>query len=105
MEKFQTNSGIHSIPTGNRYNLHVPNTNLSKYQKGVYHYRYKLFSKLPPNMRSSNQDIKMFKPELKEYLLSHAFYSVEEFTLTKSFQLSYIDVSNNGWFLVIIIFL
>jgi hypothetical protein len=47
-------------------------------------------------MRSSNQDIKMFKPELKEYLLSHAFYSVEEFTSTKSFQLSYIDVSNNG---------
>jgi hypothetical protein len=44
MEKFQTNSGIHSILTGNRYNLHVPNTNLTKYKKGVYYYRNKLFS-------------------------------------------------------------
>jgi hypothetical protein len=31
MKKFQTNSHIHSISTRYRYNLHVPNTNLSKY--------------------------------------------------------------------------
>jgi hypothetical protein len=36
-EKFQSNSDIHSINTRYRYNLHVPNTNLSKYQKGVYY--------------------------------------------------------------------
>jgi hypothetical protein len=34
MEKFQINSDIHSISTRYRYNLHVLNTNLSKYQKG-----------------------------------------------------------------------
>jgi hypothetical protein len=33
MEKFQTNSDIHSISTRYRYNLHVPNSNLSKYIK------------------------------------------------------------------------
>jgi hypothetical protein len=32
-QKFKTNSGIHSLSTRYRYNLHVPNTNLSKYQK------------------------------------------------------------------------
>jgi hypothetical protein len=33
MKEFQTNSDIHSISTRYRYNLHVPNTNFSKYKK------------------------------------------------------------------------
>jgi hypothetical protein len=37
IEKFKTNSDIHNISTRYRHNLHVPNTNLSKYQKGVYY--------------------------------------------------------------------
>jgi hypothetical protein len=64
-EKFQTNSDIHNISTKYRYNLHIPNTNLSKSQKGVYYSGIKLFNKLPPNIRSLNHDIKMFKPALK----------------------------------------
>jgi hypothetical protein len=39
-----------------------------------------------PNSKSLNHDIKMFKPVLKEYLLSHSFYSVEEFTSTNNSQ-------------------
>jgi hypothetical protein len=35
IETFQTNSDIHNISTRYRYNLHVPNTNLSKHKKGV----------------------------------------------------------------------
>jgi hypothetical protein len=42
IEKFQTNSVIQSTSTRYRYNLHVPNSNLSKYQKGVYYYGTKL---------------------------------------------------------------
>jgi hypothetical protein len=34
IEKFQINSDIHNISIRYRYNLHVPNTNLSKYKKG-----------------------------------------------------------------------
>jgi hypothetical protein len=86
METFQTNSNIHRIRTRYRYNLNVPNTNLSKYKKGVYYYGIKLFIKLPPNSKSLNHGIKMFKPVLKEYLLSHSFYSVEEFTSTNNSQ-------------------
>jgi hypothetical protein len=51
-EKFQTNSDNHSISTRYRYNLHVPNTNLSKYQKEVYCSGIKLFNKVPPNIKS-----------------------------------------------------
>jgi hypothetical protein len=36
LETFPVNSNIHNISTRYRYNLHVPNTNLSKYKKGVY---------------------------------------------------------------------
>jgi hypothetical protein len=69
----ETDSDICSISIRYRYNLHVPNTNLSKYQKGVYYSGIKLFSKLPPYIKSLNHDIKIFKPALKEYLLSHSF--------------------------------
>jgi hypothetical protein len=59
MEQFQTNSYIHSISTRYRYNLYVPNTNLSKYQKGVYCPGIKLFSNIPPNIKSLNHDLKI----------------------------------------------
>jgi hypothetical protein len=77
MEKFQTNSGIYSISTRYRYNLHVPNSNLSKYQKGVYYSGIKLFNNLPSNVKNLSHNIKVFKRSLKEYLLSHSFYSAE----------------------------
>jgi hypothetical protein len=87
MEKFQTNSDIHSISTRYRYNLHVPNSNLSKYQKGVYYSGIKLFKNLPTNVKNLSHNIKKFKRALKEYLLSHS-YSVEEFTFAKNSQLT-----------------
>jgi hypothetical protein len=80
LETYQTKS------TRYRYNLHVPNTDLSKYQKGVYCSGIKLFSNLLPTIKRLNHNIKKFQPSLKEYLLSHS-YSVEEFTLAKNSQL------------------
>jgi hypothetical protein len=41
----------------------------------------------PPTIKSLNHDIKKFKPAPKEYLLSHSFYSIEEFALTRNSQL------------------
>jgi hypothetical protein len=58
IQKFQTNSDIHNISTRYRYNLHVSNTNLSRYQKGVYYTAIKLFNSLPPTIKSLNHDIK-----------------------------------------------
>jgi hypothetical protein len=53
LETFQTNSNIHNISTGYRYNLHVPNTVLRKNQKGVYYSGIKLFNNPPPNYQKS----------------------------------------------------
>jgi hypothetical protein len=58
IKKYQTNSDIHNISTRYRYNIHVPNTNLRKYQKGVYYTGIKLFSNLPPTIQKSESRYK-----------------------------------------------
>jgi hypothetical protein len=57
----------------------MPNTNLTKYQKGAYNTRIKLFNNIPPTIKSLNYDIKLFKPALKDYPFTHFFYSVDDF--------------------------
>jgi hypothetical protein len=57
-ETFQTNSDIHNISTRYRYNLHVPNTNLTKYQKRVYYTGIELFNNLPPHYQKSKSPYK-----------------------------------------------
>jgi hypothetical protein len=96
LKTFQTNSDIHNISTRYWYNLHVPNTNLSKYQKRFYYSGIKLFNNLPPTIKSLNHNIKKFKPALKEYLISHSFYSIEEFTLAINSHLLQIHVINSS---------
>jgi hypothetical protein len=48
------------------------NANLSTYQKGAYYEGIKLFNTLPASTKSLNNDIKVFKLALKDYLLSHS---------------------------------
>jgi hypothetical protein len=72
LDKFQTNSDIHSISTGHRYNHRVTNTKLGKYKNGVYYSGIKLFGNIPPNFKSIIHDLKIFKPALKVYILSHS---------------------------------
>jgi hypothetical protein len=79
MEKFQTNSDIHSINTRHKHDLRMLNADLTN-QKGAYYAGIKLFNTLPTSIKSSNHDIKVFKPALIDYLLLHFFYSLEEFT-------------------------
>jgi hypothetical protein len=62
----------------------MPNMNLTKYQKVVYCAGIKLFSDLPPTIKSLNHDIKVFKPALKYYLLTYSFYSVDDFTYVEN---------------------
>jgi hypothetical protein len=51
MEMFQMTSLIHSTRTGCRHNLHVPNNDQSKYQRGVYYTGMKLFINYLPTVR------------------------------------------------------
>jgi hypothetical protein len=79
-DKFQRNTDLHSFHIRRKYDLHMRNTNLTKYQKGVYYIGIKLFNNVPPTIRSLNHDTKVFKHALKDYLVTLSFYSVDDFT-------------------------
>jgi hypothetical protein len=76
---FQTNEDIHNLNTRQKRNLHVPSTNLSRAQKGVLYSGTKIFNHLPTHIKSSSRNTKQFKTKLKNLLLQHSIYSLEEF--------------------------
>jgi hypothetical protein len=45
----------------------------------------KYINTLPDSIKSSNHDIKVFKPAWKDYLLSHSLYCIEEFTSIENY--------------------
>jgi hypothetical protein len=75
---FQTNLTVHGLNTRNKMQLHRPIANLSCFQKGVSYVDVKIFNSLAPsisNLRNDNQ----FKSALRKYLMTHCFYSINEF--------------------------
>ena len=76
---FTTNQEIHNINTRCNINLHPPICNLTLFQKGVQFSDIKLFNHLPPSIKNLSNEIILFKPTLKIFLLLHSFYSVEEY--------------------------
>jgi hypothetical protein len=55
MEKFQTNSDIHSINTRHKHDLHQLS---ASYHRGAYHAGIKLFITLPDSIKSLNHEKK-----------------------------------------------
>jgi hypothetical protein len=82
-EHFQTNSSIHSIDTRNKHHLHRPNANLSCFQKSTFYADIRIFNRLPLSLISLKNEKTKFKAELKQYLNTHSFYSVDEFFMYK----------------------
>jgi hypothetical protein len=76
---------MHDLNRRVKYDLHMPNSNLTKYQKWVYCSGIRSFSNLPTTIKNINHNVKILKPALKECLLSHHFYCVDEFTLIENF--------------------
>jgi hypothetical protein len=79
LDKFERYTDVHNLNTRCKHDLYIPNTNLTKYPKGVYYTAIKLFNNLPPTIKSLNYDMKVFKPALKDDLLTHSFCSVDDF--------------------------
>jgi hypothetical protein len=76
---FQTNSSVHDINTRYKNQLHMPSVRLSAIQRGTTYSAIKIFNKLPPSISSLKKDKLVFKSVLRKYLLTHGFYSIEEF--------------------------
>jgi len=79
MEIFTPNSDIHTKNTRNKCNLFLPQTRLTKYQKGVDFAGIKIFNYLSENIKKLSDNTNKFKRELKKFLLLGSFYSIEEF--------------------------
>jgi hypothetical protein len=76
---FITNYDNHNIQTRQGDNLHLPSSSLTLYQNGAYFTDIKNFNKLPSELKQLANFPKKFKRTLRRYLVSHCFYSIEEF--------------------------
>jgi len=76
---FQSNSEIHNLIIRFNHNLHLTSTNLILVQKGVLYSGSKICNHLPSNIKVLSNDTKLFKSTLKNYLIEHMFYSLDEF--------------------------
>jgi hypothetical protein len=83
LEHFQINSAIHCVNTTNKHHLHRPIANLTCFQKSTYYPGIKIFNNLAASLKSLMNEKAKFKIELKQYLNTHSFYSVDEFLLLK----------------------
>jgi hypothetical protein len=57
-DQFIVNSAMYNINTRQSTNLHLPQTNLAMYQKGVYYVGIKLFNSLPSKIKNFSNDPK-----------------------------------------------
>jgi hypothetical protein len=71
----------HSVNTRNKNQLHKPTANLSCFQKSAYYAGIKISNNLPSNLTSLVNKKAQFKVTLKLYLITHSFYSVDEFIM------------------------
>jgi hypothetical protein len=79
MELFTPNAAIHAKNTRNKFNLFLPQTRLTKYQKVLYFAGIKIFNRLPENIKKFSNNTNKFKSELQKFLLLGPFYTIEEF--------------------------
>ena len=60
---------------------------LTSVQKGVLFSGSKIYNHLPSNIKALSNDAKCFKSTLKNYLIKHSFYSLNEFYQSASWLL------------------
>jgi hypothetical protein len=80
-------SEVHGLRTRSKYQLFIPNTNLTSVQKRITYSDIKIYNNLPSNVLSLENDTKRFKNELHWYLL------VTRFTLSNNFW-SLVEINN-----------
>jgi hypothetical protein len=76
---FKLNCDVHNIQIRQKVNLHMPLLKLTLFQKGVQYSGSKVFNHLPSSIKDLSNDVKSFKGALKNFLLTHIFYTVDKF--------------------------
>jgi len=78
-DNFVSNSAYHNINTRQKHDLHLPQVSLAMYQEGVYYSDIKIFNGLPKAITNISSKPEKFKIAPKHCLLTHSFYSADEF--------------------------
>ena len=78
-ELFVSNERVHNFPTRSHDDLHLPNANLTAFQKGVYFSGVKIYNNLPNDLKKTFHNIYRFQKALKRFLLDNPFYTLEEY--------------------------
>jgi hypothetical protein len=73
------NSDSHNIQSRQSDNLHHPSSSLSIYQNGAYFTGSNIFNELPLELNQLMDCPIKFNRTLRRYLVSHCFYSLDEF--------------------------
>jgi len=76
---FMSNTDIHSFNTRNSFDLHLPAAYLTTVQRGVLYSGCKVYNILPIHIKSHSENSRQFKKILKNYLIEHSMYSLEEY--------------------------
>ena len=74
---FLTNNENYNLDTRQRNNLHLPQANVTIYQKGAYYSGIRIFNNLPLEIKNVAGNEKKFKIALKKFLHTYSFYTIE----------------------------
>jgi len=74
-----SNRDIYGRNTRNGFDLHLPSTYLSIVQRGVLYSDCRVFNSLPAHIKSHSENSRHFKKILKNYIIEHSIYSLEEY--------------------------
>lgn len=76
--KFEKYKSLHKYSTRNVCNITYPRHKLTLYEKSPTYFCIKIYNRLPDILKSISS-VNLFKAEVKKYLASHAFYSIDEY--------------------------
>ena len=76
---FLKNTENYNLDTRQKNNLHLPQANLTIYQKGAYYSGIKIFNNLPLEIKNVADNQKKFKTTLKKFLYTYSFHTLEEY--------------------------
>jgi len=78
-ELFTSISDVHNVNTRYNSDSHLPITNLTVFQKGVFYFGIRVFNKLPSSVKDLSYDVKHLKLALKRFFLANSFSCLEEY--------------------------
>jgi hypothetical protein len=78
---YQTNNVIRNIRQQEK--IHISSVRLSLIQRGVLYPSLIIYNNLPKNIQILKGNVNIFRQTLKNFLVSNAFYSIDEYISSK----------------------